>query len=501
MGVIRANRRRWITAAKLVFGLAAIYYGTDTFLNHFAFSEGWIILWPLNGITIALLLMRKRRDWPAVMLGVALGTGIGECQNHNPIGFEVIQRLISLLEVYLSASCLPHFDTFAKWLRRPFIFRRFIGALLVGPVLSGIFASIQLHYSQGQSFALAFNSWATADALGIASTLPLVLALRSPEMWGLFRRDKVVRTLLVLGFATCAAGVIFSVSRYPLLFVLFPVLLLVESLLAFSGAAIAVFVISLLAVYFAVHGQGPFGTWPADRAISRDGALQIFLGFNFVALFPASILSMERRRMSEELRATNALLTTLAATDALTGLANRRTLDQTFLVEWKRAVRVQTPLALLIVDIDNFKQFNDFYGHPEGDRCLRAVADLLNTHVRRPQDVAARFGGEEFVLLLPQTALDDAFALAERIREGVQRLALPHDGSAYGCVTVSIGCAAAIPSHGDEHLQLLQAADSALYIAKQVGRNCVQMSSSATASGSAHEISIQIEADALPLKR
>jgi diguanylate cyclase (GGDEF)-like protein len=486
--------------ARLVLCLAVIYYCADTFLNHFAFSDGWTILWPLNGISIALLLMRQRRDWPALMLGIAIGTGIGECRNQNPIGFEILQRFISLLEVYLSALILPPFDTFAKWLRRPFIFRRFMGALLVGPAISGVFASIQFHYSQGQSYAIAFNSWATADALGIAATLPLALSLRSPEMWRLFHRDQLFRTLSVLTFAVCAAGIILSVSRYPLLFMLFPALLLVESLLAFSGAAIAVFFTSLLAVYFAIHGQGPFGSWPADRTISRDGALQIFLGFNFVALFPASLLSMERRRMSEELLASNILLTTLAATDSLTGLANRRTLDQAFFMEWKRAVRVQTELALLVVDIDHFKQFNDLYGHPEGDCCLKVVADLLKAHLRRPQDVAARFGGEEFVLLLPQTGLDDAFALAERIREGVQGLALPHDGSAFGCVTVSIGCAAAIPSYGDEHLQLLQAADAALYVAKHVGRNCVRMSSTASGTNRVDEVSSEQEAIALSLK-
>jgi diguanylate cyclase (GGDEF)-like protein len=179
--------------------------------------------------------------------------------------------------------------------------------------------------------------------------------------------------------------------------------------------------------------------------------------------------------MSEELVRTNAQLTLLAASDALTGLPNRRTLDTQFASEWKRALRTETSLALLMVDIDHFKEFNDAYGHHAGDVCLQAVARALKASVQRSQDLVARFGGEEFAVLLPQTELSQAYHLAEKLRSAIHGLAIRHNRSATGSITISIGCAAATPSADTESVQLLRAADSALYTAKQMGRNRIQI--------------------------
>ena len=255
-----------------------------------------------------------------------------------------------------------------------------------------------------------------------------------------------------------------------------PILLLVEALLAFTGAAIALFGISLMAVFFTTHGYGPFGTWPVHCWLSRDAALQLFLGFNLIALIPASILSMERRRMSDELVATNEQLQLLASLDGLTGIPNRRSLDAAFAREWKQAMRVETELALLMVDIDFFKQFNDLFGHHAGDAALRTIAETLKGCLQRSQDLAARFGGEEFAILLPHSNLQHASELAEKMRVAVVGLRIPHHGSVHGIVTVSVGCAAARPLRNESSTHLLQAADEALYVAKQVGRNCVQVS-------------------------
>ena len=474
-GFRNGNNRSGIGAIQATLVLGVAYLCADILLNRFAFSDGWTILWPLNGVTIALLITRRRKEWPAILLAVGIGTGIGECIDGNAILLEIGQRVCSLTEVFLSAWLLPSFQTLEDWLRRRLVFYRFLAALIVGPGISGIMAAVLFHVALGQSYLLAFNGWATADALGIAATMPLVLSLRSVEMRKLFEVQNLARTVLVLTFALSIAGLIFSVSRYPLLFLLFPILLLVETLLTFSGAAIAVFGISLISVFCTIHTRGPFGHWPAGLPVPRDVALQLYLGFNLVALFPASLLSMERRRMSEELRKTNAQLTTLASQDGLTGIANRRTLDEAFSNEWKRAIRVQSPLALLMVDLDHFKQFNDLYGHHAGDLCLKAVAETMQQHLRRPGDVAARFGGEEFVLLLPHTSLGDAQAIAERISADVVALSIQHEGSPWGTVTISIGCSAVVPSRDDNQIAMLQSTDAALYAAKQAGRNCVRL--------------------------
>jgi diguanylate cyclase (GGDEF)-like protein len=207
--------------------------------------------------------------------------------------------------------------------------------------------------------------------------------------------------------------------------------------------------------------------------VTRDVAFQLFLGFHLVALFPASIMILERRRMAAELVDRNAQLLLLASLDGLTGIPNRRSLDERFAQEWSRAIRVGTPLALVMIDIDHFKQFNDIYGHHAGDRCLQAVATALQAKVQRGQDHLARFGGEEFALLLPHTDLQGALHIAEQLRLAVLELAIPHRAGAEGQVTISLGCAALGPVNGDSESRLLETADAALYQAKSMGRNQV----------------------------
>ena len=174
-------------------------------------------------------------------------------------------------------------------------------------------------------------------------------------------------------------------------------------------------------------------------------------------------------------------LSRLARLDSLTGMVNRRTLDGHLASEWSRAARASTPLSLLLIDIDHFKGFNDTHGHLEGDRCLRAVADVIRTTVRRPHDLAARFGGEEFAVVLPHTPDAGAVQVAEQIRAAVAGAALPHHGSAVADhVTVSIGAATITPATpapprdpGWDHVQLIELADTALYSAKRAGRDRV----------------------------
>jgi len=470
--------RQWPASIQSALTYVLIYALADIALNRFAFSDGWTILWPLNGVTIAILLKQPRAHWPPILFGVAVGTGIGECLDNNPVGFEICQRALSLLEVVISACVLPGFSSLNEWLRKPRVFSRFVAALVLGPGISGVLASVAFHFAQHEPYLLAFNNWATADALGIAATMPLALSVGSSELSRLFERAALPKTLTVLIIAMGCATVALSVSRYPLLFLLYPVLLLVDVHLAFAGSALAMCAVCLLAVYLATNHQGPFGAWPPDLPVPRDFALQLYLSFQVVALFPASIRILERKRIAGELHDANVQLTMLAALDGLTGIANRRAFDDRFAQEWNRAMRVGSPLALLMIDIDHFKQFNDKYGHHAGDHALIRVAQGLSCAMHRTGDLVARFGGEEFAVLLPHTDVAGAAKLAEQIRQSTAALEIGHQGSPYGHVTVSIGCAVftpAPPTPGENRLQLLTAADQALYQAKRAGRNCVEI--------------------------
>lgn len=177
----------------------------------------------------------------------------------------------------------------------------------------------------------------------------------------------------------------------------------------------------------------------------------------------ATHLKLERQRR---------MLETLANIDGLTELPNRRQLDQVYHAEWERAQRNQLPLSVAIIDVDNFKQYNDHCGHAMGDRVLQQLGQLIATSLGRPGDFAARYGGEEFVVVLPATTTSGAWQLMENMRLVVEKAALPHPASSVAsCITISIGVASRdVHSNAAE---LLQQADQRLYHAKRRGRNCV----------------------------
>ena len=224
---------------------------------------------------------------------------------------------------------------------------------------------------------------------------------------------------------------------------------------------------------YAVHNpQGEAAAW--ILGISHAPVLQTLFANTRLSMFGASLLSLLLTLASWVILRQHKHLHALSHVDGLTGIANRRTFDQTLEQEWQRAHRSQSPLAVLLIDIDYFKHYNDHYGHQAGDRCLRRVAHTLQSALSRPEDLAARYGGEEFVCLLPNTYIQGATKVAERLREAVQELQLPHVSSPV-CphLTISIGVAVMTPTDSLAASQLIHQADEQLYAAKEIGRNCV----------------------------
>lgn len=165
-------------------------------------------------------------------------------------------------------------------------------------------------------------------------------------------------------------------------------------------------------------------------------------------------------------------LRSLASIDGLTGIANRRALDERLSSAWAHACRDGAPLSLLMVDIDFFKRYNDHFGHLQGDTCLKRVASALAKSTGRPYDLVARYGGEEFVCLLPDTQADGAKLVAQKMQTAIEQLEIAHPLSeASSHVTLSIGIASTMPAQQAHVSQLLEAADAQLYTAKHTGRN------------------------------
>ena len=181
----------------------------------------------------------------------------------------------------------------------------------------------------------------------------------------------------------------------------------------------------------------------------------------------------ERKQAEEKLQQAYRTVETLALTDALTGLANRRRFDQALAAEWRRALRDRQPLSLLMIDVDLFKLYNDTYGHLKGDSCLKQIAEAALDVTKRPGDLVARFGGEEFAIILPHTENAGALQLANQIRAALRNRKLPHSGHPGGAVTISLGCATLVPNEHQHAAHLIELADTALYKAKREGRDRV----------------------------
>ncbi|HWU34874.1 MAG TPA: sensor domain-containing diguanylate cyclase [Methylovorus sp.] len=199
---------------------------------------------------------------------------------------------------------------------------------------------------------------------------------------------------------------------------------------------------------------------------NADGEVEALIGF----MFDIS----ERKKTEQKLLQLQKELEELSFQDGLTRVANRRMFDSIIEVEWTNARRLRQPLSLIMLDIDYFKQYNDHYGHIQGDECLKQVANILSGAGTRANDFFARFGGEEFVLVLPQTDSDAARKIAERCRQLIFKAQIPHAKSLVGPVlTISVGVGTVIPGHQEESLDFINSVDQRLYQAKQLGRNCI----------------------------
>ncbi len=202
---------------------------------------------------------------------------------------------------------------------------------------------------------------------------------------------------------------------------------------------------------------------------------QVVLGAKLSAMRRIVGMRHAQLTLTRRLDAANRELKRLSAVDELTSIPNRRQFDESLRREWRRCSRDGKPMALLMCDVDGFKQFNDTYGHPAGDACLIAVAETLSGRLRRPADVVARYGGEEFGAILPETSLLGALQVAEGMRAAVEEMHTLHLGSSLGYVTISIGVAMVLPQLAGGEGALVASADWALYEAKRLGKNRVHV--------------------------
>ncbi|MEC5399331.1 GGDEF domain-containing protein [Uliginosibacterium sp. H1] len=316
----------------------------------------------------------------------------------------------------------------------------------------------------------------------IVTPLVLVCLLWMPRAHWERLRESLVAGLILVMAATQVLFAILSdaapVAQFDLLLIL---AMLIGNLVAQLRYRIAFgFTAGMLLLYLAQEAAHYEGR-PVEQCLALGGMLVACI----ISLTVRRNLELERRIAfangllggitQRRLASANENLSAQASSDPLTGLANRRELDERLMRLHRNAIRQQQSLSLLFIDVDYFKRFNDTYGHQAGDDCLRWLGGIFRDSLRRPMDMVARYGGEEFAVLLPDTPPDAARKLAEQLRNAVYVARLPHESSPHQRVTISIGVAGSVPNAGALSATLVQAADQALYLAKEEGRNCVVM--------------------------
>jgi diguanylate cyclase (GGDEF)-like protein len=434
-------------------------------------------IWPYNGVLLGILLTTRRSLRPAYLVVGWAANVVALYLAGFPLSFIIGFPLSNLLELSLSLALLRRFVGENYDLSQPEILARFsVIAAVLAPMASTLLNSVSIFLlvTHGVKATFVLELF-FAHALGIITVTPVVLALRRPNYTRVAKQPRPLlsATLSALFLATTVLA--FARPGAHLLFLVYPPLVFMVCRFGLSGGAAALFCTTVIAIGFTLHGAHLmiFGHFSSDSNYIL--LVQFIVSVEAMLVLPLSAILAERDRAELQLERSREQLAELARTDPLTGLANRRQLDETLERECRRANRSQEPLSLLLLDLDHFKTFNDQYGHPAGDECLRAVSDVVKTFGRRPGDVAARYGGEELAVLLVSATGDAARAQAEALRRAVQDLSLHHAGNeACGVVTVSVGFVAVHPENQPvTPKMLIERADEMLYEAKRHGRNRV----------------------------
>jgi diguanylate cyclase (GGDEF)-like protein len=439
-------------------------------------SDGVATIWFTNGLLFALIITQPRSTWVHYFVAGFLADTLADVIYGDPLKVAVGVSVANSIEVIASSLLLT------RWFGSPFQLTKripllgFLGVAVVGAtaITSALGASWTMLFVDAGPWWMLFRTWYLGDVLGMAIIAPLVFILQRPGFFAMLRRQQISKTLLLLLVPAIATALVFSHSKDPLIFFIFPALLLVVFRLGFPGTVVAVFVIALISIWFTVTGHGPLMLITGTNLLHKIVIEQIFLAVALFTFFPIAALLEERKTLEISLQKSEHRYRELANADALTGLANRRAFDERLEEAWERAVRNRQSLALLLIDVDLFKAYNDLYGHVGGDECLRSIAKVIANALQGKAELAARFGGEEFAVILPNTQMEMALQIAENVRQAVTAMKVPHSGNQLGIQTISIGVAVDVPDRNAGAISLLTASDHALYRAKYLGRNRVE---------------------------
>jgi diguanylate cyclase (GGDEF)-like protein len=450
-------------------------------------------VWWANSVVLAIVLLSARRERWALIAAGYFGNVIAHLVVRDPLSQVMLlslcdtgEAMFAVLAVQwgMTYSAEPvqhgrsHEERGVDLTDRGRLLRFVLFGVLLGPLLASCVAGLILRVLVGADMLTALR-WFPPSALGMAIVTPLLLGLARHETAALFAPQRIVKTLVYLGLLAVTTLGIFSRGQFPLLFLIFPPLMFLVVELGVGGGALGACVVAAIGCVYTVAGHGALAR--TSTLEQRILMLQMFLATAVLSVDVVGLVLDDLKRSAIEEEAARVQLSDaldtlegVAHVDATTRVANRRRFDELFEEEWQRAVRQESQLSILLLDVDHFKNYNDHYGHLAGDECLRMVAEVVSGVLRRSGDELARFGGEEFAIVLPNTNASGAMEMAEQVRLAVRAAAIRHE-AAGGMLTVSVGSGTASPKRDESSMRLLQAADRALYQAKRSGRDRVVM--------------------------
>jgi diguanylate cyclase (GGDEF)-like protein len=439
-------------------------------------SEGVATIWFSNGLVFSLLITQPKRRWLSYFLVGLTADTVADMIYGDPFRLAFGVSLANLLEVATSTLLLTRWFGYPLDLRKRRTLMGFLAVSVIGAtaLASALGAFWTLRLVPGPPWWQMFRTWYLGDMLGMAVIAPLIIMAQSPGFFAMFDRRRLGHTLLVLVAPTVVTTLVFTHSKDPLSFFIFPAFLLVAFRLGLPGTVVNILLVTLMAIGFTIKGHGPLMLITGEHMLlHRIVIAQVFAAVAIFTMFPVAAILEEKEALKRSLAASEARFRNLALKDELTGLPNRRAFNLQFERAWEEAFADGKNLGLLILDVDQFKQYNDVAGHPGGDACLRLIARVVNRVAEATHAIPSRIGGEEFAIILPDTTLELAREIAETLRTAVLDLALPHPATACGMQTVSLGVAVRLPLGGQSSMELIQFADDALYQAKLHGRNQV----------------------------
>jgi len=455
-----------------VFALVSLCSWLGIVLSHQ--SEGVATIWLSNGLIFGLLITQPKRRWLAYFVAGLCADTLADMFYGDPFRLAFGVSLANSIEVV--SSCL----VLTLWFDPPLDLSKrksLVGFLLVSvvgatAVTSALGAWWTLHIVPGQPWWQMFRTWYLGDMLGMAVLAPLVIMAQRPAFFSMFGRKHLTHTLVVLTYSMLVTALVLMDSTDPLIFFMFPTFLLVAFRLGLPGTVVNIFLFTLMTIGFTIKGHGPLMLIAGEHMLlHRIVIAQVFAAVAIFTMFPVAALLEEKETLKNSLAASEARYRRLAYVDELTGLPNRRAFNLQLENAWTDATAGGKYLALLILDADLFKQYNDSVGHLGGDACLRSIAQVTASIVEAAKGFAARIGGEEFAVILPGVTEQRAREVAEEIRQRVVDLALAHPSSPCGVQTISLGVAVRVPLGHQVSIDLVKLADQALYSAKLSGRN------------------------------